>query len=265
MLNFLFLGNDNRSKIAAKILKEKYKYIKTTVLEETSELTYEYDVYVLPIPLSLNNITLNNSKVDLAVSELSEKLSNKALIISGGTNVIQSINVAQRDDFAYKNAIPTAEGAISIAINATDISLSDSKILITGFGKVSKILAKKLEGLCEDISIAVRKQSDLALINTLGFKGIPIEKLAKSINQYNIIFNSVPYQIFTKELLEKADKNSIFIELASSQLGFDTDAITELEINYINAPGLPNKVAPVSAAQILAETIYNILEEQKLI
>jgi dipicolinate synthase subunit A len=187
------------------------------------------------------------------------------LIISGGKTIRNSIDVAKRDDFSYKNAIPTAEGAIALAINNTDITLYDSKILITGFGKVAKILVQKLRGLCNDITVALRNKSDRELIETLGIKTIPIESIADYVTDYNIIFNTVPDEIFNKEILSTADSKNLFIELASNQLGFDTQAITKFKVNYINAPGLPNKVAPKTAAYIFADTITNILEEKNLL
>ncbi len=265
MLRIIFLGNDARSKRTAEIIGEKDRSLTSTILQNENQLIEHYDVYIFPIPMSLDGKTLNNSNVRLNTESIINNIPENALVLTGGKTVNGSIDIVNRDDFSYKNAIPTAEGAIALAITSTDISLTDSKILITGFGRVSKILLQKLCGLCSNITVALRNKSDMELIKTLGMKVIPIEKIADNIKSNNIIFNTVPHKIFTKEILLRAHNKNLFIELASNQLGFDTEAIKELNINYINAPGLPNKVAPITAAYILAETIMNILEEKNLI
>ncbi len=265
MIKILFLGDDLRSKRASGFLNDNNKSITAAFLKNKSQLNEFSDVYIFPIPISLDGITLNNNTVKLILNDIIDKIPTDALVITGGKTIRKSVDIVNRDDFSYKNAVPTAEGAIALAMNSTDITLSESKILVTGFGRVSKILIKKLRGLCDDITVALRNKSDTALIETLGIKVIPIEKIAVNISSYNIIFNTIPYKIFDRETLSGADTNNLFIELASAQQGFDTTAINEFDLNYINAPGLPNKVAPKTAAYILAETIINILEEKNLI
>ena len=262
MVKILFLGNDKRSTNAAKILNDKNIF--ATVLQDDKFLYDKYDVYIMPIPISANGETLNNGNVNISLSKLVQIIPQNALLLSAGKCIGNSIDIGSRDDFAYKNAIPTAEGAIALAISSTLVTLNESKILVTGFGRVSKILIQKLKGLCSNVTVALRNKSDISLINTLGIKTIPIEKIANNIQNYTIIFNSVPYKIFDRDTLSKANKNTLFIELASNEQGFDTNSIKELNIHYINAPGLPNKVAPITAAHILAETIINVLEEKNL-
>lgn len=264
MLKILFLGDDARSEKTAELLELKSS-LKSTILKNNNQLNIKYDVYILPIPMTVDGEYLNNQSININLSKIIENIPYDALIISGGKTIRNSIDVAKRDDFSYKNAIPTAEGAIALAINNTDITLFDSKILITGFGKVAKILVQKLRGLCNDITVSLRNKSDRELIETLGIKTIPIESIADYVTDYNIIFNTVPDEIFNKEILSTADSKNLFIELASNQLGFDTQAITKFKVNYINAPGLPNKVAPKTAACTFAETITNILEEKNLL
>ncbi len=265
MLKILFLGNDERSKKTSEILCSTNKIINATILQNEEQLKEIYDVYIFPIPMSLDGDNLNNKSININLTNAICNIPKNVLIITGGKSIRDSIDVALRDDFAYKNAIPTAEGAIALAMKSTPITLYDSNILVTGFGKVSKILVERLQGLCKNVTVTLRNQSDAALLNTLGIKTIPIEMIAENLYDYNIIFNTIPYKIFTKEILSKATQNNLFIELASNILGFDSQAIKDLNINFINAPGLPNKVAPLTAAYIFADTIINILNERNLI
>ena len=53
------------------------------------------------------------------------------------------------------------------------------------------------------------------------------------------------------------------IDLASKPGGIDFDAARELGVNTIWALSLPGKVAPISAGQIICDTIHNILTEME--
>ena len=53
-----------------------------------------------------------------------------------------------------------------------------------------------------------------------------------------------------------------YIELASAPGGLDADAAACSALRVIRAPGLPGRVAPVTAAAILRDTLYNIWTEQ---
>ena len=59
----------------------------------------------------------------------------------------------------------------------------------------------------------------------------------------------------------KLNKNCLVIELASKPGGIDVEAAKEIEIKIVMAQGLPGKVAPVTAAKAIKDTIYNIIEE----
>ena len=107
----------------------------------------------------------------------------------------------------------------------------------------------------------MRKDGDKALIDSLGMKAIAIDTLAERLKRFDIIFNTVPQKIFNSKTLSAAKEGSVFIELASAQSGFDTEIINSLPINYINAPGLPGKIAPDTAGKIMAETVINIIKE----
>ena len=66
---------------------------------------------------------------------------------------------------------------------------------------------------------------------------------------------------FAKDRINKMNEKSIFIDLASKPGGIDIEYAKEKDINIILALSLPGKVAPVTAAMHLKETIGNILEE----
>lgn len=264
MLRIMIAGNDKRSIKAAQILKEHPFNLEILYLQCKEQLKEKADVYLLPVPFYADGKTLNNSLFSCSAEEFLNTIPKEALILSVGFDSEGVINMAERDDFAYRNAVPTAEGAIALAINATKATLCDSNILITGFGRVAKLLAHRLSPFSENITVAVRKSSDRALIESLGLKALSIDTLAEKLGRFDIVFNTVPFNIFNSKTLSAAKNGSVFIELASGQSGFDTAFLQSLPIIYINAPGLPGKVAPDTAGRIMAETVINILKENLL-
>ena len=261
MLRIMIAGNDRRSEKVALILEESLSDTEVILLRNSEQLSRGADVYLLPIPFSTDGVNINNSALSCTTQKFIKSIKKDALVISAGVNGEGIINMSNRDDFAYKNAVPTAEGAIKLAIDATDKTLADSNILITGFGRVAKLLAHRLFPFSKNIAVAVRKDADKALIDSLGMNAIAIDTLAEHLKRFDIIFNTIPHKIFNIHTLSAAKEGSVFIELASAQSGFDTETIKSLPVNYINAPGLPGKIAPDTAGKIMAETVINIIKE----
>ena len=161
------------------------------------------------------------------------------------------------------NAIPTAEGAVEIAMRELDSSLRDARVLITGFGRVAKVLAHVLKGLGCDVTVSCRRKSESAWCRVYGYGFVPLESLKDKVNDYDVIFNTVPATVFTKEVL--CNTKAVIIDLASAPGGVDTDAASELGIKVIRALSLPGKVAPRSAGGIIAGSVRDILTQEGII
>jgi len=109
--------------------------------------------------------------------------------------------------------------------------------------------------------VEARKYADLAMIEGHGYEPLPLDNLKDHIHEFDIIFNTIPSLILDDEILAKVKKDALIIDLASKPGGVDFDAARELGVNTIWALSLPGKVAPISAGQIICDTIYNILSE----
>ena len=127
-----------------------------------------------------------------------------------------------RDDFAILNALPTAEGAIECAMREYEGTISGSKCLVTGFGRIGKILAHKLVLLGANVTVSARKPSDLAYVKALGYNALNTENL-RTVKRFDIAFNTIPRLIFDRELLMNTDTNTLIIDLASLPGGVDFD------------------------------------------
>ena len=163
------------------------------------------------------------------------------------------------EELTVKNVIPTAEGAISIAMEKSKITLHDSNCLVLGFGRIGKILAKMLHGLGAHVCCEARKQHDLAWIKAYGYNGIHLNNLNERLNEFDFIFNTIPNLILDKTNLELVKKECILIDLASKPGGIDFEEADRLGLQNEWALALPGKVAPKTSAQYIYELIKDIL------
>ena len=80
----------------------------------------------------------------------------------------------EKDEFlTTANAIPTAEGALALAMQQMPDTLWESRCLVLGFGRVGKQLSLRLQRLGARVTVAVRKDADRALLEALRERGIP--------------------------------------------------------------------------------------------
>ncbi len=244
----------------------------TTGFNELSlkALLKESDNIILPLPVTKDgiNIFAPYSSSDITVDD-EFILALKGKSVYGGymsklvlkNDLWEGIDIGDyylREEFAIKNAVPTAEGAVAIAINEYAGTLNASSCLVTGFGRIGKILAKYLLGIGAKVTVAARKNKDLAMIKAVGATQIRYEDINKT---YDLIFNTVPDIVLNSQILAKQDKECIIIELASLPGGVDRKSATLKGIKVIDAQSLPGKVAPKASGEYIKETIYNMMEE----
>ena len=253
---------------------EKAEITDLNYCENLEQAINKSEIILGPIPFSSNGKTINtpfgNNKI--AVEEFLNNLSGKTLIAGGikqdiydiaSENNIKVIDILKREELAVLNAVSTAEGTIKIAIEETPRNLHRSNVLVLGFGRVGKILSNMLKGLGANVACEARKNSDLAWIKAYGYEPIPISNLKENLHKYDIIINTIPYIILDKDNLENVRKDAIVIDLASHPGGVDKDAIKEKQIKFIWALSLAGKVSPVTSAEYIKETLYNIFIEIK--
>ena len=143
----------------------------------------------------------------------------------------------------------------------TPVTLHDSRMLVLGFGRIGKILARKLDGIGAKVSVEARKYADIAWIKSYGYEPVYINELGGHLGKMDVIFNTIPHRILDANLLEKLKRDCLVIDLASKPGGVDFDRAKAMGIKVIWALSLPGKVAPVTAAKFIKETVYNIIEE----
>lgn len=85
----------------------------------------------------------------------------------------------------------------------------------------------------------------------------------EKLNEFDIIINTIPALVIQEEQLKKINKDCLIIDLASNPGGVDRTFAKKIGIKTIWALSLPGKVAPLTSAQYIKDTIYNILKENK--
>jgi dipicolinate synthase subunit A len=176
-----------------------------------------------------------------------------ALKIAAENLNIRVIEIANRDEVAILNSVPSAEGAIQMAMEATNITIHSSNSFVLGLGRCGLTLANTLKGMGARVTVVARKPADLARAIEMGVKAIDYSELRKEICKAEIFFNTVPALILDRFLLEVMSREAVIIDLASIPGGTDFEYAQMLGIKAQLAPGLPGIVAPKTAGRILAK------------
>lgn len=175
---------------------------------------------------------------------------------------IKVTDFLKREEFAILNGIPTAEGAIEIAIREKSITLWKSKCLVCGYGNIAAPLAKILSAMGAETQILTKSTKSKSKAQSDGFQLIKNEELKDKIGSYDVVFNTAPERVFVSEVLKNASRNCLFIDLASKPGGIDFECAKEQSLQVIWALALPAKTAPVTAGRIVKNTILNVLSER---
>ena len=135
--------------------------------------------------------------------------------------------------------------------------LAGSRILLCGFGRIGKLLARKLKALGADVTVSARKAQALELARILGYRRVTAGSWADAPAQYDGIVNTVPAPIIGPAQLPCIRRDCVLLELASLPGGFCAEA--QALPGYCAARGLPGKYAPEAAAAIIRSAIFRNL------
>lgn len=163
--------------------------------------------------------------------------------------------------FHTANALPTAEGAVQIALEELPVTLHGARALVLGYGRVGKLTAHRLAALGAQVTVAARSYEALAWAEAYGHAAQQLSDLSGYLCGYDLVVNTVPRRVLTRELLEELKEGCLVIDLASKPGGVDFQSAAELGVRCVWALSLPGKVAPVTVASALRDTIYNMLRE----
>ena len=285
-LKIAVIGGDKRSVLLCSLLWQDRHRVHSFALERAelpAEIPkagclqgclYGADCVVLPTPAEKNGlINAPFAAQPLPVEELLGALWPGQLLIGGKLSrelcmgaVDQGLQVAdlmQRRGFTVGNAALTAEGAVEKLLSASPRSLWGSSVLVTGWGRVAKLLALRLQALGAKVTVAARKEGDRAMAQALGLLATDFPGLPTLLGDFDFVVNTVPDRVLPAELLALLRPDAPLLELASPPGGFDPREAAELGLNAMTAPGLPGIIAPYTAAELMRDAIRSVIQERE--
>lgn len=233
----------------------------------------ESDCVILPLPAAGEGNTLNAPLAERSypLEEILAAIGPGPAVCAGrvdgslsalaAAHGITLHDYAAREEFAVANAVPTAEGALQLAMEELPVTLHGARVLVIGYGRLGKALAPRLGALGARVTVAARKWSDLAWIRAHGWEGEHSGQLKGWLCAYDLIINTVPALILEEDCLSDLKPGCLVLDLASKPGGVDFAAARRLGVAAIWALSLPGKVAPITAGAIVRDTVYHILAE----
>lgn len=281
--SFGIIGGDKRQLFLAKAISDcgyavmlggfdKLQSFGRLVLGDIKAVAAKCDVLIFPVPsvrtdgsinapFSNEHIVLDNELIEILLNKtIFVAMKNKFLKAYPQLEKTEIFDYAAKDEFAILNALPTAEGAVEVAMKQFEGTIAGSRCLITGYGRIGKVLAEMLKNLKAEVTVSARNPSDMAFAQAFGYDEINTNKMSQ-VRNFDLVFNTIPSMIFDRKLLSNTDKNTIIIDLASLPGGIDFEAAHILGIDAVRALALPGKCAPKTAGEIIKKTVFNTIEE----
>lgn len=218
---------------------------------------------ILPMPVLGKNGQIKCAKnVSITPAEIADALPENAVVFGGKFDTslacfsakAKTVDYFTWESLTIANAVPTAEGAIQLAMEHMPSTIHGSYILVTGAGRIGMCLAKKLKALGAAVTVSARNAKDFARIQAEGLSADKTGQYVLGLKRYDCIFNTIPAKVFSHEQLKTAGKDCVFIELASYPGGFPEN------FPAISGAALPGIVAPKRAGEIIVDEILSFLD-----
>ena len=284
------LGGDLRQMVTARSLAEEGYEVAVYAMDtyagdwggvtratDLSSAVGGADLVVLPLPVTQDGERLHCplTRQTVLLTEVFDALTPGQQVVGGRvTGEVSALASArgvdicdylQREELAVANAVPTAEGALAIAMAEVPYTIHGARCLVLGYGRVAKALARTLSAVGASVTVAARKPEDLAWIDANGHTPLAFETLLSETAEplyYDIVFNTVPEQVVGAALLSRLPDDVLLLDLASAPGGIDREFAKAHGYHVIWALSLPGKTAPVTAGKIIGESIKRILREK---
>lgn len=266
---YTLVGGDRRIYWAAQYLRERGYPVRSwgvEGMEDSADTTLRGNI-ILPLPAFCGERI--SGAGEIPVGQFLRRLESGSRIFGGLLRPWQEAlegkgvfccELYGSEPLTTANAVPTAEGAIALAMDHSIITLQGSQCLVIGYGRIGKVLAQKLQALGAEVTVCARKPGDCALAEAQGCRSDETGVYYRGLELYDYLFNTVPGAVLTEEQLRRLPKNCLLIELASAPGGFDGQDCEALGLRYVLARGLPGKCAPKTAGEIYARSILDYWE-----
>lgn len=275
-LRYLEIIDDLKSRYSVSVVGYKNTYIDGVKNIDINDVSIGlYDVIILPIngvmDKNMINCRFNNVPIKLP-SNLFVDSKDDVLIFSGiSTPCLDKMLEVSNRNCIYmmkdkkvicENAVPTAEGVLADVINNTECTLSNSKILVFGYGNVGRVIVAYLSFFNSDICVSIIDDNDKKDLDNLGIKCFysnSLSDLIDNIGSADVIINTVPSTIISDDLIKYINRDCYVLDIASHPHGINREVLDEFFIKNKLYLGIPGKVAPKTSGKILCKKINDVM------
>ncbi len=278
---FLIAGGDLRQLYMEKYLKNLGYRVCSVFLtpgdgntnENLKNLIRKSKYIILPLPVSRDRQSINTSMSEkkLTFAAFADCIENGDTVFAGMADdkfrtalemkgaVVH--DYFKREDLAFANAVPTAEGVVSVIKDNVPFTIHSSRTAVTGYGRCGAATANLLKAMNSRVTVSVRSSAQYAKAKADGHKVCFLKDLANHAGEFDIIINTVPAPVIGRDILNRVRRGTLIIETASAPFGVDFESAREMDIKVIKASSLPGKTAPAAAGKIIADVIIQMIRE----
>lgn len=269
----LLVGGDSRTLEMERLLLKDGFQVDTLGLHEGDEQTAKADgaqavLFAYPFSVRDGCVPAVNG-LTIHAEDVLEKLAPKTIVLAGrGLNpeAVQPClfgSYMEDEKLQERNAQISAEGAVCEAMRCAEFAMMDQKVLVTGYGRFARALAKRLRALGAEVWVAARRKEQRVAASNDGMHAVSMEEMHKALPRMHMVLNTVPAQVMGERELRAMAKGTWLLELASAPYGFDRQKAAELGLNCKVLPAIPAWYAPISAGMALKEAVIRLLREVK--
>lgn len=258
---FLIIGNDKKMQACRSRLSSLGFDALCCDGKDIEEKLSSCSKIILPLPTLSNGFI---SGTEMTVDKLNEKLLKNQLVFYGnlGNNPFgDSGRCYYNESFLFKNSRLTAQGVLRIILENTDEDLCVLNAAVLGYGRCGRAICRTLSANDMSLTVVTRKPTETVFYENKNSKVININAFSEKIADYDIIINTIPYNILDKDTMKKLSKRNLYIEIASKPYGFNINEIDKCIFRYILAESLPGRFTPTSAGANIADTVIEIMKE----
>ena len=178
-----------------------------------------------------------------------DTLPENVVIVGGNLHCLPGytvIDLLKDPQYLVENAAITARCAPKLV----DTDWHGLPVLVLGWGRIGKYLARELRELGADVTITARKDRDLETAATLGYGMIPLSDAKQALSRFQVVFNTIPAMV-----LPLGAWDGIAVELASKP-GMSGG-------NIVDGKGLPGRLAPEASGELIARRFLALAKEER--
>ena len=158
----------------------------------------------------------------------------------------RTIDLLNDPGYVTENADITARCALQLLCDCLPCTLKNLPILLIGWGRIGKCLARLLRANDACVTVFARKETDRAMLQALGYN----IQTTPDPTGFRVVINTAPAMV-----LDSCPESAFKMEL-SSVMGIGGKDV-------LWARGLPAIHAPESSGKLIADTLIRLLDKEE--